>query len=192
MTRIDSRREEDHFMPANASEWQKKHPYEPSAHSHPQPVPLVSPSDLINPMLRASDVAEKGVPVCDPKLPLLEAVAMLSQAESGLLPVVDGGKPVGVLTEREVVAALGKPTEEFFRLTVEAVMSRHFSRLRGDATLDALFDDFGTRGTLVVDKHDKLLGIIYWRNLAGKLSERALGRVLSGLLARENAARAAS
>ncbi|HET6882656.1 MAG TPA: CBS domain-containing protein [Pirellulales bacterium] len=182
---IDSRRESEHFMPAGASPWQKKHPYEPSPDSYPQPVPLVSPSDLVNPMLTAGDLAEKGVRVCDPKLPLTEAIEILSQAESGILPVVAGGKPVGVLTEREVVAAVAKAPRDYIRLTVDAVMSRRFSKVRQDDRLEQLFDSFGTRGTLVVDRHGKLLGIIYWRNLADKFSERGLGKVLCRLLKRE-------
>jgi CBS domain-containing protein len=182
---INSRRESEHFMPASAPEWQKKHPYEPSPDSFPQPVPLVSPSDLVNPMLTAGDLAEKGVRVCDAKLPLVEAIAMLSQAESGILPVVAGGKPVGVLTEREVVAAVAKAPRDFIRLTVDAVMSHRFSAVRQDDRLERLFESFGTRGTLVVDRHGKLLGIIYWRNLAETFSERGVGRVLGQLLERE-------
>src|SRR5690348_2472772 len=96
-TKVDSRRKSEHFMPPYGSDWQKQHPYEPSPEAHPEPVPLVSPSDLVNPVLRAADIAENGVRVCDPKLPLMEAVVMLSQAESGILPVVRNGKPVGVL-----------------------------------------------------------------------------------------------
>ncbi|MGH7138492.1 MAG: CBS domain-containing protein [Pirellulales bacterium] len=172
-------------MPAAASQWQKKHPYEPSPDSYPQPVPLVSPSDLVNPMLTVGDLVEKGVRVCDPKLPLREALEMLSQAESGILPVVAGGKPIGVLTEREVVAAVAKAPRDYIRLTVDAVMSRRYSTVREDDRLEQLFDSFGARGTLVVDRHDKLLGMIYWRNLADKFSERGLGKVLCRLLKRE-------
>jgi CBS-domain-containing membrane protein len=182
---IDSRRESEHFMPADASQWQKKHPYEPSPEAYPQPVPIVSPSDLVNPMLTAGDLCEKGVRVVDPKLPLAEAIAMLPDAASGILPVVVGGKPVGVLSEREVVAAVAKSPRDYLRLTVEAVMARRFSSVRDDDRLERLFESFGARGTLVVDRSGKFQGIIYWRSLADKFSERALGRVLLRLLERE-------
>lgn len=188
-TKIDSRRESEHFMPAHASKWQKKHPYEPSPKSYPQPVPLVAPSDLVNPMLTAADLSQKGVQVCDPKLPLAEAICMLAEAESGMLPVVSRGKPVGVLTEREVVVAVAKAPRDYIRLTVDAVMSESFSVVREDARLEELFESFGTRGTFVVDRHGKLQGIIYWRNLAEKFSERALGRVLGRLLERQKRGR---
>lgn len=172
-------------MHDHASDWQKQHPYEPAPDSHPQPVPLVSASDLVNPMLRASDLAEKGVRVCDPKLPLMEAIGMLAQAESGLLPVISKGKPIGVLTERGVVAALARSPNECFRLMAEHVMGRSFAQVRDDARLDSLLDNFGTRGTIVVDRRGQFVGIIYWRSLAGELSERGLGRVLMRLLERE-------
>jgi predicted transcriptional regulator len=167
------------------SRWQKKHPYEPSPDSYPQPVPIVSPSDLVNPMLKVGDLAGKGVRVCDPKLPLPEAIVMLSQAPSGMLPVMAGRKPVGLLTERQALAAVAKAPRDFIRLTVDAVMSRRFSTIRDDARLEQLFECFGPRGTLVVDRHGHLFGIIYWKNLADKLSERGLGRILLRLLERE-------
>lgn len=188
-TKIDSRRESEHFMPAHASKWQKKHPYEPSPKSYPQPLPLVSQSDLVNPMLTAGDLAEKGVHVCDSKLPLLEAISMLAEAESGVLPVVVHGKPVGLLTERDVVAAVAKSPRDYARLRVDAVMSHGFRTVRHDARLEELFNSFGTRCTLVVDRHGKLQGVIYWRNLAEKFSERGLGRVLLRLLDREKRGR---
>lgn len=185
-TKVDSRRESEHFMPPNASAWQKQHPYEPSPTAHPQPVPLVSPADLVNPMLTVGDICQKGVRVCDPKLPLMEAIEMVSEAESGMLPVVRGGKPVGILTERDVVGAVAHSPSAFFRQTVEAVMCRQFAVVRDDATLDKLFDCFGNRGTLVVDRHGKLVGIVYWRCLANRFSERALGRVLAKTLQRSS------
>jgi predicted transcriptional regulator len=107
---------------------------------HREALPLLSPSDLINPMLRASDLAERGVAVCAPALPLVEAVAMLVRAESGWLPVVKEDKPIGVLTERNVIAALAGSKAACLRLPAERVMSRGFSRVHDDATLDALFD----------------------------------------------------
>lgn len=181
-TKIESRRESEHFMPPNATSWQKEHPYEPSPTARPQPLPLVSPADLVNPMLTVGDICQRGVHVCDPKLPLMEAIEMLSQAESGMLPVAAKGKPVGVLTEREIVRAAARAPSTFFRQTVEAVMLRHFSVVRDDARLDKLFDCFGNRGTLVVDRHGALTGIVYWRCLATHFSERGLGRVLVKLL----------
>jgi hypothetical protein len=38
------------------NEWQEHHPWEPSPLSHPEPVPLVKPADLFNPMLTIADI----------------------------------------------------------------------------------------------------------------------------------------
>lgn len=157
--------------------------------SFPQPVSIVSESDLVNPMLRVGDLATKGVRVCDRKLPVIEAVRILADCESGLLPVVDAGKPVGVLSERDVVAAMGKAGTDFYRLPVDHVMSSHFCTIHDNATLDELFECCGARGTLVVGRDGRLQGIIYWRNLIGKLSRRGLGRMLLRVIERERRAR---
>ncbi|HVA47539.1 MAG TPA: CBS domain-containing protein [Pirellulales bacterium] len=173
-----------HISRSNVANWQQEHPWEPSPKSFPQPVPLVCQSDLINPMLRAGDIAAKGVRVCDQRLPVVEAVRLLAECESGLLAVVEGGKPVGVLTERDVVRALAKGLMEFSRSPVGSVMSKEWAQVRDDATLDKLLACFGSRGTLVVDRHGGLIGIIYWRCLASHFSERGLGRALAKLFER--------
>lgn len=185
-TRIDTRRESENFMPPRTLKWQKEHPYEPSPQSFPHPLPLVSQADLVNPLLTAGDLAEKGGPACDSTLPLSEAIGMLTQAESGVLPVVSGGRPVGLLTERDVVAAVAKNPRDYARLAVNAVMSHRWSVIAEDARLEELFHTFSARGVMVVDRQGRLQGMIYWRNLADNFSERGLGRVLLRLFEREN------
>ncbi|HVX10160.1 MAG TPA: CBS domain-containing protein [Pirellulales bacterium] len=143
---------------------------------------------MVNPMLRVADLAEQHVPQCEPDLLLTQAVAKLAIAKSGWLAVVQKEKPIGVLSERNVVNALARSSSDFAHLTVEQAMSREFSRVREDATLETLIEAFGARGTLVIDKHGGLAGVIYWQNLVGKLSERGLGRVLIKLLEREGRA----
>lgn len=150
-------------------------------------LPLVSSADLVNPMMRAIDLAEKTVPRCRPDLPLAEAATMLAVAESGWLVVVENEKPVGVLSERNVVEAMAKSASQFAQLTAGQSMSRDVSRVRDHDRLDALLFTFGSRGTLVVDRSGRLVGAIYWRNLAGAFSERGLGQVLVKMLEREGA-----
>jgi glucoamylase len=53
------------------SRWQKQHPQESSRDSYSPAVPIVSPPNLVNPVLRARDLVEKWVRVCDPKLHVL-------------------------------------------------------------------------------------------------------------------------
>lgn len=171
-------------MPETANLWQKSHPWEPSPHAHPEPVPIVSQSDLLNPLLHVADLMDRDFEVCSPETPLLDAVRRLPQSESGIMPVIEDskeGKPVGVLTEREVVAALAIWQREVFRLKVREVMSTKFETVKLNDPLDKLLKHFGPRGVLVVDSKHKLRGMIHWRGLARGCSERGVGRILLGL-----------
>lgn len=175
-------------MPENTNTWQNAHPYEPSPDAHPHPVPLVAPSDLFNPMLRVGDLMDRHFQVCSPSTPVVEALAALKHAESGVAPVLDGtlvGKPVGLLTERAVVNALADAQSGFFRMTVAEVMSHDTPTVHADDRLDVLLEKFASRGALVVDGKGKLEGVVHWSGLAKGFSERGLGRIALGILDRE-------
>ena len=60
--------------------------------AHPGPLPLVSPSDLANPMLRVSDAMTAGPRTCSPESTAVEAVLILRDADCGLLPVTADGR----------------------------------------------------------------------------------------------------
>src|SRR5512135_2886838 len=77
-------------------------PGDPPARVYPEPVPLVSPSDLINPMLRVADVVTSAPRTCSPASTVLEAVLIFRDADGGIVPITEGGRVVGVLTDRDV------------------------------------------------------------------------------------------
>lgn len=175
-------------MPENTNTWQNAHPYEPSPDARPQPVPLVAPSDLFNPMLRVGDLMDRHFQVCSPGTPIVEALAALKHAESGVAPVIDGtqhGKPVGLLTERAVVNALSDAQSGFFRLTAGEIMTHDVPTVHADDMLDILLEKFASRGVLVVDRNGKLEGVVHWSGLAKGFSERGLGRIALGIIERE-------
>ncbi|MGH7193995.1 MAG: CBS domain-containing protein [Candidatus Saccharimonadales bacterium] len=151
----------------------------------------MSQSDLINPLLKARDVMESAVDVCAPEARLTDVLRELSRAKSGMLPVVEGGKPVGVLTERRVVAALAE-SPNAADWTVARAMSKTFPKIGPEARLNALFHYFGPHGVLVVADDGQLLGVIHWLNLLGNVSERGLGQILTAAVRGEDAERSAT
>src|SRR5690349_15509098 len=82
--------------------------WEPSPSSHPEPVPLISESDLVNPLLTVADVMTAGPRTCSPFSSAVEAALVFRDADCGVIPVVDAGKPVGVLTDRDLALALAE------------------------------------------------------------------------------------
>ncbi|MBX6315776.1 MAG: CBS domain-containing protein, partial [Isosphaeraceae bacterium] len=77
------------------------HPWDSPTGAHPEPVPLVSPSDLVNPMLTVADVMTANPRTVSPYSTALEAVLVMRDANCGVLPVTEDGRPVGVVTDRD-------------------------------------------------------------------------------------------
>jgi len=102
-------------------------------------------------------------------------------ADCGVVPVLEDGKPVGVLTDRDV--ALAVPDHPNLAATAVAdIMTRGVITVTPDTPLEAVeakFGDEGVRRLLVVDADGRLLGIISWADIAPYLSDREVGRVVS-------------
>lgn len=122
-----------------------------------------------------------------PEESLDSAARWLWELDIGALPVVRGGLPVGMLTDRDVCMAAytqGRPLRE---LTVAQAMSRelHAARLEDDA-LDALrlMAERQVRRLPVIDEGGALVGLLSLADLeaeaeAGRLEPAALAGALA-------------
>jgi len=156
--------------------------WEPSPGSHPEPVPLITEADLVNPFLKAADAMTAVPRTCSPHSSVLEAVLIFRDADCGVVPVTEAGKPVGVLTDRDVALALPDREAELARTEVADLMSRDVVTIAHDAPLDdvvARLGDAGLRRLLVVDPDGNLAGLLSWTDLVPHVSERALGHVVA-------------
>jgi CBS domain-containing protein len=112
---------------------------------------------------------------------VLEAVLIFRDADCGAVPVLEDGKPAGVLTDRDVALALADEPD-LPRSSVSEIMTRGVITVPPEATLDAVkekFGDAGVRRLLVVDAAGNLLGIIAWADIAPHLPDHAVGQVVT-------------
>jgi len=148
----------------------------------PSPDTLVTPADRFNPLLTAADIMRPSPRTCSNFSTVLEAVMIFRDADCGLVPVLDDGKPVGVLTDRDVALALLDHGDRLASMAVSEVMSRGIASIPPDSKLEAVWAAFGERGgvrrLLVVDDGGNLLGVISWSDLAAHASERGVGKVV--------------
>ncbi len=103
-----------------------------------------------------------------PTTPLLHAVQTMAQHDIGSLVVMDQGRPAGMLTFAEVIAALADGGGSLGDAAVAARMDRNYEICGPDTTLDALrrtMLDSGTR-YIPVMQGDTLLGVISFRDVA--------------------------
>ncbi len=134
------------------------------------------------PALTAADVMTTGPRTCSTFSTVLEAVMIFRDADCGAVPVLEDGKPVGVLTDRDVALALANYESGLSALAVGQLMSRDVVSVPPDATLPTIVDKFGDKGVrrlLVIDANDQLSGIISWADIAPYASDRSVGQVVS-------------
>jgi CBS domain-containing protein len=150
-----------------------------------EPLPLVTASDLVNPLLKVSDIMTAAPRTCSPSSTLLEAALLMRDAECGVIPVTQAGLPVGILTDRDIAMALPDRGADLTSTPVSEVMSDRLVTVDRDAPLDAAMEKLGAEGVrrvLAVDAGGLLVGVLSWTDLVPHLSERAIGRVVSHLV----------
>lgn len=133
----------------------------------------------------AAEVMTPAPRTCSTFSTVLEAVLIFRDQDCGAVPVLEDGKPVGVLTDRDVALALGTYTTDLASRPVTDVMTRGVISVRPDASLDTVRQKFGAEGVrrlLVIDGADRLLGIIAWSDLAERVPDRAMGEVVTDVI----------
>jgi len=108
-------------------------------------------------------IAVKPVVTASARMTIAEAARAMKQKNVGALIVVNAGRPLGVLTDRDIaidVVAAGKDPDA---VRVEDVMRKRPATLREDlGLLDAarIFAKTGVRRLPVVDKAGRVSGIV--------------------------------
>jgi CBS domain-containing protein len=106
-------------------------------------------------------------------------------ADCGAIPITDTGKPIGVLTDRDVALAIPAHQADLGRMPVGELMSKDVVTIDLDETLDVAMEklgDHGVRRLMVVDGTGVLQGVLSWTDLVPHLSESGLGRVVSRIV----------
>jgi len=137
----------------------------------PLPTPLV-----------AADLMTASPRTCSTFSTVLEAVLIFRDADCGAVPVIEDGKPVGILTDRDVALALAEHGNDLSGLRVTELMSRGVVSVAPDEPLDVVVKQFGNEGVrrlLVIDAQGQLVGIIAWADVAPYVPDRAIGRAVT-------------
>jgi CBS domain-containing protein len=133
---------------------------------------------------KAADLMTPNPRTCSNFSTVTEAVMIFRDADCGAVPVLENGKPAGILTDRDVALALADHPDLASR-PVSEVMTRGVISVRPDTPaeeIERLFGEKGVRRLLVVDEKDVLRGIISWSDLAAKQPSIEVGEVATEVL----------
>ncbi len=110
-------------------------------------------------------LAKKGAQVftIHPDQLLKDAIALLVEHNIGALVVVDdAGRPVGIISERDIIREAGK-TQDIFSRSVRRVMTK-------DVTTGAPYDDLKSVLQTMTNRHFRHLPVVEYGRLVGIVS----------------------
>lgn len=141
--------------------------------------------DLVDRTLTVAAAMTTAPRTCSPVSTVLEAVMIFRDADCGAIPITDTGKPIGVLTDRDVALAISNHQTDLGRVPVGDLMNKDVVTIELDETLDSAMEklgDHGVRRLMVVDGNGLLQGVLSWTDLVPHLSASGLGRVVSRIV----------
>ncbi len=134
--------------------------------------------------LTAADVMTPSPRTCSKFSSVLEAVLIFRDADCGIVPIVEDGKAVGVLTDRDVALALAD-YPDLAKLPVEEIMTEDVITIGSDAPLEVLRHEFGAelvRRLIVIDPDGDLVGVVSWEDISPYFSDTEMGDMVSDVV----------
>jgi CBS domain-containing protein len=130
----------------------------------------------------ARDVMTAQPACCTTSMTLDQVAKLMVQNDCGEIPVLDGAdRPVGVITDRDIVCRVVAEQKNPMGHTAEQFMSRPVITVHSDAPLDEVvstMEKHQIRRVPVVDERGRCAGIIAQADIASDGAERQLAELV--------------
>jgi CBS domain-containing protein len=118
---------------------------------------------------------------CSPEMKLEQVASLMLEHDCGEVPVCDGAKLVGVVTDRDITMRTVAKGRDPVGVAVRQVMTPKVFTVRASDSIEkalSMMERRQVRRLPVVDSRGKLVGIISQADVAEKLSEQKTGELL--------------
>ena len=115
-----------------------------------------------------------------------DAARIMAKQDTGVVPVVNGKKVVGIITDRDIVVRLIAQGKDAGSAKVTDAMSRGIKFIREDAGVEdvlTLMSGSQVRRIPVVNASDELVGIISLGDISKSDQENKVGRAIESISA---------
>lgn len=122
-------------------------------------------------MTAVADVMTRGVRSMSPDDTLVKAAQAMEELNVGAIPVCDGDRLVGMVTDRDIVVRAVAQELDASSCTLSEVMSGHVRTVRESDDVNDVLSEMANaqiRRMPVVDNQDRLVGIIALGDIAAK------------------------
>ena len=130
------------------------------------------------------DMMTKAPACCKPSDTLDQVAKLMRDRDCGEIPVCDGTKIVGVITDRDITIRAVASGKTPMAVPVSEVMTHNVSTIREDEKLDkalALMEDELVRRLPVVDETGKIVGIVSQADLVAKIPSLKVARMMKAV-----------
>lgn len=125
-------------------------------------------------MTMVSDVMTRGVRTMKPNDSVIDAARCMDELNVGVIPVCDGDKLVGMVTDRDIVVRGVAQQGEVKSMKLADVMSANVRYAKEDDDVDRVLSEMAEaqiRRLPVVDGNQRLVGIVTLGDIAAKNPE---------------------
>ena len=120
--------------------------------------------------MKISEIMSSPIAYCTKDTPLREIAVLMAECQCGEIPVCDDArKPIGVVTDRDIVCRIIARGDNPFELTAADCMSKPVVRITADATIEEcarLMEQYKVRRLPVVDRQGACCGMVAQADLA--------------------------
>jgi CBS domain-containing protein len=116
-----------------------------------------------------------------PETPVSEAAELMASEDVGSLPILDGDKLAGVVTDRDIVVRAVAKKKDPQGMPVRDVATRDLVTVRPDEDLSEalkLMASNQVRRLPVVDEDNRLVGVLAQADVAMAAKEKAVGEMV--------------
>lgn len=131
--------------------------------------------------MKIREMMTKGTRSVAPTTPVIEAAGLMRLHDIGVVPVLDGERIVGMLTDRDIVIQVVADGDDPRTTTVGEAMSTGSISVREDQEVEeavVLMQKYQVRRLPVLDQGSKLVGIVSLGDIAVDVHAGLSGKVL--------------
>jgi len=125
-------------------------------------------------ILLVRDVMTKDVRVVRPDTSVKEVVAVMNKFDIGSIVVVQGERPVGIITERDILKRIVEPCLDPETVTARQIMTSPVVTIDENASINEaakLMAKKGIKRLLVTRNKDEIMGIITFTDIVTKVPD---------------------
>ena len=127
-------------------------------------------------MAKVRDIMQKNVITIESGKKTLDAAIMLKEKEISFLVVVNESKPVGIVSERDIIRKIVADNKDAVVTPLEAIMSKKFKWVEPNSSIESAVQKMLNNNIrrLVVLENEKLVGVITQTDLTEFLRSKIL------------------